>query len=250
MNKRTGPYVGVTGFTSREDVERALDIAAIIDRPFMVGVLVKDDHQPSRRHPHRYPDVAKVANLFIEHPRALNLVHFCVSGDRAPQGDALLSLYDLAGPNCHGFQFNGMKPTRDALRALHDRAMADRRPPLRIVMQVPDIMQCPLVMHYEGMITDLLIDESRGAGKSLDPTRTWTLLSRIRRTIWRPGTIGFGVAGGLSGSTIESALGGLDFGSLSWDAEGAVRDGDDQLDVMGAMRAYLNASARLLGKRA
>lgn len=258
------PYIGVTGFSSRAEIERALDafrhvgpveagslrIANAVNeapsaaRLLMCGVLVKDTFGPSHRYPGRYPAAETIADIFSDDPRALNLLHFCSSS--TPDTATLMRLHDLGGPRCHGFQFNGAWPFRGDLMRLRQWAADDGRPVPRVVLQVRpgrshiDPWGHPSASHYGGLVTDLLFDASGGRGQVINVLRAgieieramahWSAVRPLPPYDWAP--IRFVVAGGLCAETMGSIrclLG--EYPELSLDMEGRLRTPDDKMDL-------------------
>ena len=249
------PYIGITGFCSRSEVDAVLaSVPADSNRLLMCGVLLSNallsgEHSDA---PNRCPPPDRIAAIFSDDPRCVNLVHY-----RPPPGanlaDALARATDVGGPHCHGVQINATRgapwPDPAALAAYRERCR-----PSRIVFQAgreamesanhqPDELarRCAA---YPGLVTDVLIDASEGLGLPLDAARSADYLQAIR--VAAP-DLGLVVAGGLHSSNITELLSPLlpEWSAVSIDAEGRLRDADDRLDV-GAARAYLQAAARLL----
>ena len=97
---------------------------------------------------------------------------------------------------------------------------------------------------YDGIVTDVLVDASEGFGMPLDAGASARYLAAIADAA---PDLGLVVAGGLCADNINKLLSPLlpQWGHVSIDAEGRLRDGDDTLDV-GAAAAYLRAATNLL----
>ena len=118
MAKKIGPYIGVTGFMSRAEVEEALEVVpqdAI--RRLMVGVLMSDKTLAGQENkwPGRYPKREAVADIFVDDPRVLNLVHYNTHEPKSLCWQ-LKEVTELAGPNLDGFQLNMAWPPITQLR--------------------------------------------------------------------------------------------------------------------------------------
>ena len=249
------PYIGITGFCSRSEVDAVL--AAVPSEPsrlLMCGVLLSNARlsgEPSDA-PNRCPAPDDIAGIFSDDPRCLNLVHY-----RPPPGanlaDALARATEVGGPNCHGVQINATRgapwPDPDALAAYRERCR-----PSRIVFQAgreamesanhwPDELarRCAA---YSGLVTDVLVDTSEGLGLPLDAARSADYLQAIHAAA---PDLGLVVAGGLHSGNIAELLSPLlpEWSTVSIDAEGRLRNKEDHLDLAAA-RAYLQAAAQLL----
>jgi len=239
-------YVGVSGFMRQDEVRGALAAFPDCGRSLMVGVLVsaKTLGGQRNRYPNRYPLVEDIAGIFVDDPRCLNLIHY--SSDVVPDGGTLVRLLDLGGPHCHGFQFNVAWPRIWDLDRLLTYAEKSNRHP-RIVLQARygsghDVFFLPSEEEYCDVATDILLDASGGRGLPLDVA---SAREGLREVDWDG--VGFGVAGGLCAETV-GALAPLmaEYPALSIDAEGRLRTAEDHLD-MANVRAYLRASADVIG---
>src|SRR5665213_2594103 len=111
------PYIGVTGFTSREQIFAARAAFGFLapSRLFMVGVL--QSHKSIAGIPlnppwdKRTPSLDVLGDLFEHDWRMLNMVHYA-SGDATPDEvlEDLKLLAQTAGLCLDGFQMNGPLP--------------------------------------------------------------------------------------------------------------------------------------------
>jgi hypothetical protein len=241
----TRPYLGITGFTSAAQVREALAIVPPASRRLvMVGVLASRRTCAGlpERSPRRLPPVDEIPGIFPDHPHALNLVHY-YTDEPATLGRQLAGLAGRCGPNLHGFQINGVWPSR---RDLEEVRAA--RPGLRIVIQMEAAMlagapadAAQRTREIAGLADDLLLDASGGQGRPLDPAALLPFLRALTDTTAR-----LGVAGGLSASNLhllEPLL--AEFPDLSFDAETCLRDEEDRLDLE-RVREYVRAGLRLV----
>lgn len=245
MAKKTGPYIGVTGFMSRTEVLEALEVVPQdAKHRLMVGVLMSSKTLAGRQNkwPGRYPKREAVADIFVDDPRALNLVHYSTD-----EPDTLCSqleeITELAGSNLDGFQLNMAWPSISELED-YRQANSDKF----IVLQIGSrAMGRRLadefaydVSTYLDVIDAILIDPSGGKGEPLDA-------AKAAEYLWALSTysIGLGVAGGLGPRTlnlIDPLI--RDFNrNLSIDAEGRLRapQPEDKLRL-NAMKAYLSGA--------
>ncbi len=252
---RTAPYVGITGFCSRSEVDAVLAaVPAEPNRLLMCGTLLSNAllSGDASDAPNRCPAPDAIASIFSDDPRCLNLVHY-----RPPPGanltDALTRATEVGGPHCHGVQINATRgapwPDPDALEVYRERCR-----PTRIVFQAgreamesanhqPDELarRCAA---YSGLVTDVLVDASEGLGIPLDAARSTVYLEAIRAAAPELGLV---VAGGLHAGNITELLSPLlpEWSAASIDAEGRLRDADDHLNTDAAI-AYLQAAWELL----
>lgn len=247
------PYIGITGFMRRDEVDSVFPPGSgVPTHDFMVGVLAssKTLRGETNKWPGRYPPVGNISDIFSDREDVLNLIHYSTD-DVGNLFDQLGHLAYCGGPNLHGFQLNVSWPDPgviDAYRSWNRRH--------RIVLQIgrralEDVnnksAELAERLHpYLFAIDAVLIDPSGGLGKPLIPARARSYLNRIRtKQAW----VGIGVAGGLSPTTlhlVESLFG--DFPALSIDAEGRLRDADDNLDIELA-REYAAKAVRMLRAR-
>ncbi len=249
-------YIGVTGFMSREEVNRALGVVPRnTKRRLMVGVLASGKSIRNRplkpEWQGRYPKASAIRTIFTNDRRALNLVHFAPGDEYAaslvPDMNAIA---EMAGPLFGGFQLNAVWPkptdiggyregrgfTRDVLVLQIGRAALRE-------MDGDVVETARRVQGYNGLIDGVLVDPSGGKGAPLDAATAHDLITAIVR---RCPHLGIGVAGGLGADSLD-LLGDLpaQFPSLSIDAEGRLRTADGALDEP-AVGDYLQSAYRLM----
>ena len=249
------PYIGITGFTAPHEVSAIL--SAFPDEPgrlLMCGVLLSNAllSGESSDAPNRCPPTDAIAGIFSADPRCLNLVHYRPQPG-ANLADALARASDVGGPNCHGVQINATRgaPWPDPAALVEYRR---RSQPQRIVLQAGREAMASVdgdadalarrCAEYAGVVTDVLVDASEGLGRPLDAAASARYLAALADAAPELGLV---VAGGLCADNIDELLSPLlpQWGHVSIDAEGRLRDGDDVLDV-GAASAYVEAAGRML----
>lgn len=254
MNEPITPYIGITGFTTADEVSTV--VAALPPSPsrlLMCGVLLSNallSGEPSDA-PNRCPPPDAIAGIFSNDPRCLNLVHY-----RPRPGvnlaDALVRATEIGGPNCHGVQINATRgaPWPDPSSLIEYKG---RSQPRRIVLQAGREAMASVdgdpsrlaqrCAEYAGIVTDVLVDASEGLGIPLDAGRSIRYLEAIAAAP----DLGLVVAGGLSAANLAALLSPLlpKWATVSIDAEGRLRDADDRLDVAAAT-AYLGTAVELL----
>jgi hypothetical protein len=228
---RPTPYIGITGFMSRQEVQQVLAVFPE-HSPYlaMVGVLVSDKTlRKTPSNPKRYPKGENLKNIFTNHPRALNLLHF---NTKEPEWllDDLCVAHEWAGPLCHGFQLNVAWPNPAALEQYKKQERFGRK---IVVLQCgPQALQevggasrklAHRLRQYEGLIDYALIDPSAGTGKEFDADKARNYFRDLQLVLpW----LGVGVAGGLRAETLWSQLAPLALSCkcFSIDVESQVRD--------------------------
>lgn len=249
------PYIGVTGFMSFEEVSGTLsDIDSIgEERLFMVGLLAsfKTLQRLPNKWPGRYPLMEELQNIFPDTRKCLNLVHY---NTKEPETllTQLLALTYIAGKNLDGFQLNLTWPSA---RAIEDyKSLSETQTEKTIVLQIgggafekvshsPKKLADKVHNEYAGLIDYVLLDPSGGTGQPFDPIVARGYLEALSA---KNNDFGLGVAGGLSPTTlhlIEPLV--KDFPDLSIDAEGRLRNTeDDSLNVQ-VTRDYIKKSYEL-----
>ena len=254
MVKKTGPYIGVTGFMSNAEVSAALTLVPHDSvRRLMVGILMSYQTLSNDRNelPNRYPKKEEITDIFVDHPQALNLIHYRTDHPETLL-EQLIYITELAGPHLDGFQLNIAWPPIPQLKAYREAY-----PDTFLVLQISSNALArtksteqfeALVCSYSGAIDAILIDSSDGKGEPFDAMQCVEYLHAAHAC--RP--FGLGVAGGLGPNTLHL----LDlliegFPELSIDAEGQLRTQkpEDAL-CLSSVRTYLeDAFPILAGKR-
>lgn len=243
------PYVGITGFMSQDEVRSVLDsMLKDSSRLLMVGVLAsqKTLRGEKNKWPNRYPEVGRISEVFVRDRRALNLIHYNTK-ETESLTEQLVEMTKLGGENLEGFQLNLAWPSRDAILAYHKICSGKF-----IVLQIGGkafemINHSPKelaerVSWYRHVVDDVLLDPSGGYGIPFDTSKARTYLEVL---MGHNLDLGLGVAGGLSPTTLNLVQPLLsDFPDLSWDAEGKLRDKEDNLDIKEA-KEYVQQSCNL-----
>lgn len=254
---RPQPYIGVTGFMDEADVREVLFAFPKDTRhKLMVGVLASQQtfRGEQNKYPNRYPQKDAIGKIFVDHPQALNLVHYHTLVSDQMLASEMMAVKHVAGPHCHGFQLNVRWPSPKALEIYHHASSIGFRPKQDVIVlqcgrgAMADIDFVPeqlakRVSDYKGLVDYVLIDPSGGKGQGFDQHFAWACLGEL--TEYVP-DMGLGVAGGLAAETVETLRGLLTkHPDISIDAEGRLRDTDDSLKL-GAANQYVVAANRLL----
>ncbi len=243
------PYVGVTGFMTTAEVDTVLrdlkteDVRARV----MAGVLLSDKTMAgyTNNHPMHFPKREDIAGIFTDNPITLNLIHY---NTHSPYwlADQLCEAMRLGGKNCHGLQLNINWPSVKELEKFRQVY-----PDAIIVLQIgslayDDVDSNPVLLTrqlrlYKDLIDYILIDPSGGIGKSFDILSA-KLIIRMLKERWLDESFGIGVAGGIDAINVLDLQELFDLHpQLSIDAQGRLRDEDDNLNTSIARLYAMNA---------
>ena len=235
--KDAGPYIGVTGFTSSEEVEFALGLLpATLSHRLMVGVLTNDDaldHDSS--HSNLIPDRDRLASIFLPEPRALNILHYNVK-NRDRLAAYLEKAVSMTGPHLDGVQINLSYPPVEQLQRFKERY-----PDCLIVFQIRDDMYAAYgqsmqrliageLQPYASLVNYFSFDLSAGRGIPLDTALARDALGKLQAAFPSHGLV---VAGGLTPDNLDELVAPLasDYPTLSIDAESNLRTERNELDL-------------------
>ncbi len=218
----------------------------------MVGVLMSSKTLAGQQNkwPGRYPKKETIADIFVDDPWALNLIHYSTNRPET-LFTQLTQITELAGPHLDGFQLNIAWPPISQLEDYRE-VYLDKFLLLQIggraMAQVESMGRfTELVGAYLPLIDAILIDSSGGKGEPLDSAKGTEYLRAVRDYP----TLGLGIAGGLGPETLD-LLDPLveEFPKLSIDAEGRLRTAPPQDALyLPAMRAYLEDAFRIFGDK-
>lgn len=244
------PYIGVTGFMTRDEVRKVLEVVPHnSDYALMVGVLMNEKTINGLAHkkwPGRYPLWHDVPGIFVDDPRTLNLVHY-----NTPHVESLarqlLEIVDMC-PGIDGFQLNipwpsidqmeqywNVCPEKKVVLQLGSQAMREVSSIDNLVKRIED---------YGPLIDTVLVDASGGTGRPLEPA----VCTQYLRALQKVPNITLAVAGGLGPGSLHLMKDLVEcFGELSIDAEGRLRapHPEDRLDIE-ATQSYVLQAFRLL----
>ena len=233
-------YIGVTGFTERNQVNAALDVMRTSDKWLMAGVLVsyKTLNGKLASNPKRYPKIEDVRNI-LDVVGLKRYVHYNTR-ETGMLYDQLMKLYDVVGEDIlSGIQLNMVWPDYKVLDKFKTEILGN----VDIVLQINRscfksvdnscVKLLDKIKHYEYLVDTVLIDLSGGRGIGIDVESVRPYVSLMYGYL--DGTqmcMDIGVAGGLGPNRvgmIESLI--REFPMISIDAESHVRDEEDNLDV-------------------
>lgn len=254
-------YVGVSGLSSMEEVDGALD--ALYETEFemdgdhapMLGFLVSYKTLDGARHENpRYPLMSDLSKMMYKVDcKAIASVHYNTN-DPSTLSDQVRKIFDADDMYrtdlCRTLQLNVPWPPLKEVDAIKSdyrhmkiilqvsRRSAEGMSPEQIADRVSEYAKASYV----------LIDPSGGTGAGLDVGSAADLYRRISK---RMPNVKVGFAGGLGPSNVkkvcEEMEGSIGTRGFSIDAESGLRDGNDSLD-RGKLTTYLErAKAALTG---
>lgn len=250
------PYIGITDFMTREQVEHMLAVLRANLRPgqqrrLHVGVMMshKTLHGEETKWTAAFPRNEAIAGIFGS-SEAMNCLHF-VGENQVLYEDLVLAIgYGGAGMNA--LQLDMAWPDPDQIQ----RAVLASDKQLEVVLQVggnairqagdSPVGVVERLRRYEEVIQWVLLDKSMGAGIPMDAVGLIPYVEAIKETF---PDLGVAVAGGLGPKTMHlvAPLAKL-FPGISIDAQGRLRPSNNALyPVDWDMAAeYLTKALRLL----
>lgn len=238
-------YFGVTGATSSDECEELLGVVPEkVDCPnLMLGLLVsyKTLLDEKIAKPNRYPPLDKLDEVFVDHHKAVNLVHYCPNPNHQEGlGDEMLEIEGWVFEGVDGFQLNTAWPdmnqlynyreaTKPGLIVLQISSRA-----LEMVNNSTQQLVTKVDEYFQrGVIDHILIDKSAGEAKIIDPAEMMRYLQALHDNLdYLENGQNLTVAGGLRSSTVHTFRPILKrFPLISTDMEGGVRDTNDRLNL-------------------
>jgi len=235
------PYVGITGFKTREDVLEVEDIANELgfenfSHSLMFGYLVSDkrirDRDSEGKQSSSLNDLPTIVRLT---PRfGFPVLHYFTRGNEYAEEIQELFNFGRLYENgiCRSVQLNNM----DVLPTVEDvDRIIQSLPKLEVILQLPRKFLEELtpeqatrrVKEYEGLISYVLVDPSGGLGLDFNLEKCIDVMSAVDEAL----NIMVGVAGGFSGDNVRERI--RDIQSrfskpFCIDAQGKLRVKDDK----------------------
>lgn len=245
---RLKPYIGVTGIMSRNDY---IHVAMPFNmghntHQLMAGILVssKTKNGMPNKYPNRYPPIESVASLIPTGLDSLNLIHYSTDNPER-LAEEMVEVLSHCDDQIDGFQLNVCWPKVSQLEEFYKKhsrktviILQIGRHALEQIHFVPRLLVKRIrESGYLDFIQGILIDPSCGKGQAYERGGIADYLAELYNAQLR---INIGIAGGLHGGLcpngrdnfLEFALSPLAqmYPDLSIDAEGKLRDADDNLD--------------------
>ena len=230
------PYIGITDFRTVDQVWAMLkvmdDNLGDKARRLMVGVMMsyRTLHGLPTRWTDAFPRNEEIAEIFTDHPRSYNALHFADYKSDV-QIEDLRRAIDLCGQHLHAIQFDMIWPDVELLRTLKREY-----PTVDLILQIgtgalakvdsdPVLVLQKLLSYGPGIIDVVLLDQSMGKGKRLQAD----LLMPFVQALFPHFHVAIG--GGLGPTTMD-LVGPFvrQFPGISWDAQGQLRPSGSALD--------------------
>lgn len=252
------PYIGVTGFSNKNEVERAVNavprraahqlmVGTLVSWKSLRGIPLKPKWQK------QFPKVNKLDKLFSTEEKTVNLVHYCPEEDKKDcvLGD-MLRIHNLAEDGLDGFQLNMAWPSRSLLEGYRNKMGKEYRIVLQISRSARErVTESPeglaeKISSYQDLIDDVLLDPSSGHGRAFNPSQAKNYLSALQKKNWN---LGLGIAGGLGPDSLEKVESlADDFPRISIDAQGKLRDSEGGMNLK-AVENYLVEAYQLFSEK-
>jgi len=244
------PYIGITDFTSPEQVPKVLSVHQErvmdpkMDHVLGVGVMMsyKTLHELPTKWTLAFPPKERIADIFIDHEDVYNVLHYA-DYENATSSACLKTAIGYGGPNLNALQLDMPWPDIGMIKSAL-RPKRGKRVDLKIILQVgarameemgnnlENVVERILEYYIEGCLDYVLLDKSGGKGLGMDSELLLAYHKEIRKYAPRS-DLGIVVAGGLGPTSIHLLnpfrREGL-INDLSIDAQGKLRPSGNALD--------------------
>ncbi len=200
----------------------------------MVGVMIsfKTMTGVASRWASVWPKREELAEIFVEHPRAFNTLHYA-DYDNNSLLFHWLNAIDWGGKHLHAIQLDMIWPDPYMVRKLREA-----RPETKVVLQVnanalSEIEDKPTFLiqelaRYGDSVDYVLLDKSHGKGLGMDAEGLLPFAMAITENL---PNMGIAVAGGLGPTTMDLVLPIVrEFPKVSIDAQGRLRPSGNAMD--------------------
>lgn len=251
-------YIGITGFTSREDVDRAQQayVRYVPVTQYLLGVGVVTNYEVLHGLPEHRPGIfvprREIATV-LGRGDTFNCIHYLDPLGRWPLWQGIASAIELGGPQLHAVQLDLPWPKP---HEIEQGLLRSGGQGVSITLQIAqsaieaagghpaDIVE--RLARYDGLVQRVLLDKALEGSRAMDVRFLDDTIQAICR---RFPTLGIVVAGGLGPDTLNALHVLLASRSgLSWDAQALLHWGhnaDAPLNMDDGV-AYLERSAKLV----
>ncbi len=261
--KKTGPYVGITGFMSLTEVVACSNVFreaaqtageyVTANLKFMIGVLVSSKTLTggTNKWPGRYPTMARIPGIismkYQDH--LLYTIHYNTD-DPITIDEQVDQVINIAPSSINAIQLNirWVNPVKL-------QRVKRKYPDLRIILQIGagaladvgelgEIFLGDALRAYEDVADDFLVDPSGGKGEPIDVWRAFACIADDEI----PSKMQPNIAGGFNADSVPMARGLMRRlkRPVGLDAEGRLRNSDDSMNLEEAAR-YLKGGVALIG---
>ena len=242
MRQSYVPYIGITDFTSSEQVRDMLGFMddltfsdPLFDRVLHVGVMMsrKTLMGIETKWAKAFPPKENIARIF-SHPEAFNCLHYANFDNSTCIADELELALSYGGEYLRAIQLDMTWPDPDDIRRAVQRYGED----IEVIMQIGKQAQAMFgddpkkvaghLERYEGVVDRVLLDKSMGMGLGMDAMAMLPFLREISERIPQLQLV---VAGGLGPTSLhllDPVL--AEFPRISFDAQGKLRPSGDALN--------------------
>jgi phosphoribosylanthranilate isomerase len=243
-------YIGITGFKTVDEINYVKELARDNTPQIMYGILTS---QKGLNYPtltgSRRPAMQDITSLLEAIPKnGLPMIHHCTDNRNVSEEVLKVFSYDNMYDKglVNAVQINQRLPELKELEKIKNKM-----PNLEIVLQLePEDLEHPKTAaiktkEYGSLIDYVIIDPSRGIGKTLDLTTTLNVLNGLREYDVKATPV---IAGGLSGENVTEIVEFFkkEYGdNFSIDSEGRLREFENTLSrdrvkkyLENAYRAY------------
>jgi hypothetical protein len=254
----TSPYIGITDFTTFEQVAR---MSQVMDRhkprnstlKLHVGVMMsyKTLYGIPTKWQSVFPENERVASIFGS-KGVYNCLHFADHDNNPDLAGSIFDAISFCGDNVHAVQLDMTWPDPEEI----SRGVEAAGKPIEIILQIGtaafgDVCDDPQrlvnqLQKYNGVIHRVLLDKSMGKGVGMDAKSLVPFALAIQKAY---PNIGIGAAGGLGPDTTHLAIPLVKaIKNLSIDAQGRLRASGSALDPInwGMAKRYLVKAISLL----
>ncbi|MCA9354600.1 MAG: hypothetical protein KC877_03725 [Candidatus Kaiserbacteria bacterium] len=242
MRQSHMPYIGITDFTSPEQVRDMLGFMddltfsdPLFDRVLHVGVMMsrKTLMGIETKWAKAFPPKENIARIF-SYPEAYNCLHYANFDYSTGIEDELVRALSYGGENLRAIQLDMTWPDPDNVH----KAMHRTGKNIEVIMQIGKKAQAmcgddpkrvaEYLDRYTGVVDRVLLDKSMGMGLGMDAMAMLPFLREISERIPQLQLV---VAGGLGPTSLhllDPVL--AEFPRISFDAQGKLRPSGDALN--------------------
>lgn len=229
------PYIGVTDFTSHEQVlEAAAAIPTGVNRRLHVGVMtsfkVLNNIPTSSGWENIWLSREQMHDVLRKDPTVFNVIHYADYDDQTNLLH-LIAAIDRAGPGVEGLQLDMLWPVPSMLsqfKAIMPHIKLIQQVSSKAIEQSGDWERD--IAAYEGVVDYILLDAGMGRGITFDPTQTINMISTALKYFDQDQ---IAVAGGLGPETYTNMKPILErWPNISCDAQGRLRPSHNAKDPL------------------
>lgn len=247
QNQKTMLKIGITGFTTAEEISQLLGQVEDGDRDrLQIGILVSSKSLRGMPTSNRYPKIADIPAIIRACGKVSKFIHYngsMIFATTETQKQDLEKVLEIA-PTINGIQLNIEYPSYGLVQWLR---LSNRK---ELIIQVRDYESSflnredkevlPYYLSSSFMRLNFLLDSSKGSGGKCDAS---LLDNVIQQTIQQYPDVRLGIAGGLSADYLPDLQPSTRKLISFVDAESGLRDENDHINTDKVL-AYIDAVKR------